>query len=219
MNAEKENEKKLFGFSVFMAFLLCLPFTITFIFSDYFQWLRGIYPLSLEGLVGIFTAPLIHSDWTHFAGNISALLILFIVILNNFHPISWKIFLISYIVPGLWTWLFAREAWHVGASMIVYSLASFVFFAGVFSNHIKLVALSLFVVFMYGGIFFGIFPIKPEVSWEGHLSGFILGIVLAIYYKNDVKKLYPKQIYFEDEEDSDNDENADDKTNLEDNVE
>ena len=72
---------------------------------------------------------------------------------------------------------------------------------------------------MYGGIFFGIFPIKPEISWEGHLSGFILGIILALYYRNDVKKLYPKKIYFEDEEDSDNDENADDEPNLEDNVE
>jgi len=193
------NDKILFRFSVFMALLLCLPMVVAFIFEDYFPMLTGVYPLTVEGLRGILTAPLVHADWAHLAGNISALFILFLVLFNNFHPMAWVVIALSYFVPGFWTWLFARPAWHVGASSMVYALASFVFFAGVFSNHARLIALSLFVVFMYGGIFWGIFPSVPEISWEGHLSGFILGVLLAFFYRNDLKKMYPRQKYFEDE--------------------
>lgn len=203
------NDKVLFRFSIFVAFLLCLPMVITFVFEDYFSFLRGVYPLTGKGLIGVLTAPLIHADWSHLAGNISALFILFLVLFNNFHPMAWVVILLSYIVPGFWTWLFARPAWHVGASMMVYSLASFVFFAGVFSSHVRLMALSLFVVFMYGGIFWGIFPTLPDVSWEGHLSGFLLGILLAVFYRKDIKDLYPHRNYFEDEE-PDNEDNEND---------
>jgi len=199
------NDKILFRFSVFMAFLLCLPMIAAFIFEDYLPFLNGIYPLTQEGLPGILSAPLIHADWSHLAGNISALFILFLVLFNNFHPMAWIVIVLSYIVPGFWTWIFARPAWHVGASMMVYSLASFVFFAGIFSGHARLIALSLFVVFMYGGIFWGIFPTLPEISWEGHLSGFLLGILLAVFYRREIKTMYPHEKYFEDEEQADDD--------------
>ncbi|HPB02241.1 MAG TPA: rhomboid family intramembrane serine protease [Bacteroidales bacterium] len=201
------NDKILFRFSIFMAFLLCLPMVVTFVFEDFFSFLTGIYPLTGKGLFGVLTAPFIHADWSHLAGNISALFILYLVLFNNFHPMAWVVILLSYIVPGFWTWLFARAAWHVGASMMVYSLASFVFFAGIFSGHTRLMALSLFVVFMYGGIFWGIFPTLPEISWEGHLSGFLLGILLAFFYRKDIRNLYPKKEYFEDEEPGGEDDN------------
>jgi len=206
MGSIQISDKKFFRFSIFMAFILCLPMFITFVFADYFPFLIGIYPLSIEGLPGILTAPLVHSDWAHLSGNISALFILFLVLLNNFHPMAWTIILLSYIVPGFWTWFFARPAWHVGASMMVYSIASFIFFAGIFSNHTRLIALSLFVVFMYGGIFWGIFPTLPDISWEGHLSGFILGVFLAVLYRKDIKAMYPHKNYFEDEDTDDNNE-------------
>ncbi|MPM23578.1 hypothetical protein SDC9_70052 [bioreactor metagenome] len=203
MESSLINDKVMFRFSVLMAFLLCMPIAAAFIFEDYLPFLTGIYPLTAEGLRGILTAPLVHADWEHLAGNISALLILYMVLFNNFHPMAWVVILLGYIVPGFWTWLFARPAWHVGASSMVYALASFVFFAGVFSGHTRLIALSLFVVFMYGGIFWGIFPTMPEISWEGHLSGFILGILLALFYRKDIRLMYPRVQYFEDENNDD----------------
>lgn len=205
METSLVSDKTLFRFSVFMAALLCLPVFAAFIFEDYLPWLTGVYPLTTEGLRGIVTGPLVHQDWPHLAGNLSALFILFLVLFNNFHPMSWLVILLSWIIPGFWTWVFARPAWHIGASGMVYSLASFVFFAGVFCSHTRLIALSLFVVFMYGGIFWGIFPTLPEISWEAHLSGFVLGLILAFYYRKELQRMYPKKKYFEDEEDGDDD--------------
>ncbi|PKP03268.1 MAG: rhomboid family intramembrane serine protease [Bacteroidetes bacterium HGW-Bacteroidetes-6] len=193
------HDKSWFRFSLYMAFLLCLLPFLTFVFEDNLPWLTGVYPLTVAGLRGLLTAPLVHSDWVHLGGNVSALFILFIVIFNNYRPMALTVLVLSYVIPSAWLWLFARPAWHIGASGIVYALASFVFFTGVLLSQTRLVALSLFVVFMYGSIFWGIFPIDPEVSWEGHLSGFILGLVLAVYYRKDLRIMYPVKKYFEDE--------------------
>ncbi len=203
------HDKSWFRFSLYMSFLLCLLPFLTFIFQDDLPWLTGVYPQTIEGLRGLITAPLVHSDWVHLGGNVSALFILYIVVFNNYRTMSITVIVLSYIVPSAWLWVFARPAWHIGASGSVYALASFIFFTGVLLSQTRLVALSLFVVFMYGSIFWGIFPIDPEVSWEGHLSGFVLGLVLAFYYRKDLKIMYPVRKYFEDEADSNDDDNLD----------
>ena len=205
MNSPIITDKVWFRFSLLLAFFLVLPVVVAFIFREQLPFLTGVYPLKAEGLRGILTAPLVHADWDHLAGNVSAMLILFLILFNNFHPMSWLIIVLSYLVPGMWSWTFAREAWHIGASGMVYSMASFIFFAGIFVNHTRLIALSLFVVFMYGSIFWGIFPTLPEISWEGHLSGFALGFILALFYRKDIRTLYPQKKYFEDEDPDDED--------------
>ena len=84
------------------------------------------------------------------------------------------------------TWFIGRPANHIGASGIIYLLASFLFFKGVFSKHYRLVALSLIVVFVYGGLVWYVTPIDPSISWEGHLSGLLSGLFLAILFKNKI---------------------------------
>jgi hypothetical protein len=80
-------------------------------------------------------------------------------------------------------WIAGREAWHIGASGIVYALASFHFISGIIRNDIRLLTLSIVVVFLYGGMIWGLFPIDPKISWEGHFWGAFWGIILAIYYR------------------------------------
>lgn len=201
----KHTDQRRFIVSLYLSFILILPIILAYLFSDSLPFLTGIYPLKTEGIAGIFTSPLVHADHVHLAGNVSALFVLFMVLFNNYSPMAWMVLLLSYVVPGAWTWLFARPAWHVGASGMVYALASFIFFTGIMHSRTKLVAMALFVVFMYGSIFWGIFPLIPEVSWEGHLSGFVLGLLMAFAFRKDLKTMYPVKPYFEQEEDDETD--------------
>ena len=91
---------------------------------------------------------------------------------------------IIYILSGICVWLGGRESWHIGASGIVYGLASFLFFSGVFRRDANLLTIGIIVVFLYGSMFWGIFPLKPEISWESHLWGAVSGLALAFYYRH-----------------------------------
>lgn len=85
---------------------------------------------------------------------------------------------------GALTWLIGRESYHIGASSLIYVLVSFIFFKGLQTQYYRLVALSLTVVVLYGGMVWYVFPkIDETISWEGHLSGLIAGFVLTFFYK------------------------------------
>ena len=74
---------------------------------------------------------------------------------------------------------------------------SFILFKGSFSKNYRLIALSLLVVFLYGSMIWYVFPIKENMSWEGHLSGLIVGFVFALFFKKTIAK--PKKYQWEDE--------------------
>jgi len=168
----------------------------------------GVYPLTLKGLRGVLTAPLIHADFSHLISNSFAMFFLSWALFYFYRGIAIKSLALIYVFSGFWTWIFAREAYHIGASGLIYGLSSFLFFSGIFRKHAPLIALSLTVVFLYGGIVWGVFPIKENVSWETHLSGLVAGIVIAFYYKHDgPQKPVPK---WDDEDDVD----VDDETPL-----
>lgn len=86
---------------------------------------------------------------------------------------------------GLLTWVYARESYHIGMSGVIYGLTSFLFTSGAIRKYKPLLGLSLFVVFLYGSLIWGIFPLETKVSWEGHLSGLILGLLAAIVYRKE----------------------------------
>src|SRR6185436_19517918 len=89
--------------------------------------------------------------------------------------------------------------YHIGASGLVYGFAFFLFFSGVFRNDIKSLVISFFIIFMYGGIVWGLLPYVVGVSWESHLSGAIAGSLLAYLFR--FFDLPPKDTWakFEDE--------------------
>ena len=146
----------------------------------------GIYPRSLKGLPGIIVSPLIHNDFTHLLNNSLPLLLLSIALFYFYSEIAIKISSITYILTGLLVWLWGREAWHIGASGLVYGLASFLFFSGLIRRYFRLIALSLLVVFLYGEMVWGLFPgIYKNISWESHMLGFFSGILLAVWYRKE----------------------------------
>lgn len=165
----------------------------------------GIFPLKAKGLIGILTAPLIHADWGHLISNSGPILILGTGLFYFYNKIAVKVFILVYLITNIWIWFGARYAYHIGASGIVYALASFLFFSGVLSKNIRLVAISLLVVFLYGSMIWGIFPIQPHISWESHLMGAVCGLVFAIYYRDQGPK--PKKYSWEYEDENDDSEN------------
>ena len=143
----------------------------------------GILPRKMDGLKGIIFSPFIHSDTKHLFNNSIPLGVLFSALIYFYKDVFFKIIVYGGLFTGLLTWTIAREAYHIGASGIVYLLFSFVFFSGIIKRQYQLVAVSLIVIFLYGSMVWYMLPIKKGISWEGHLSGFIVGIILAILYK------------------------------------
>ncbi len=143
----------------------------------------GLVPLKITGLPGILLAPFIHGSVTHLASNSLPLIVLGTALFYFYKPVAWKVVIMGVLITGLWVWIIARPSFHIGASGIIYSLASFLFVSGVIRRHPRLMALSLLVAFLYGGLVWGIFPVREGVSWESHLMGLLSGFVLAIFYQ------------------------------------
>ncbi len=143
----------------------------------------GNYPRKVYGIMGVFSSPLVHGEFGHLMSNSVPIIILGTLVLF-FYPIAAKkVILGVYIFSGIAVWLLARPVYHIGASGIVYGLAFFLFFSGVFRNDIKSLAISFFIIFMYGGIVWGLAPNVVGVSWESHLFGGIVGSLLAYHYR------------------------------------
>jgi len=165
----------------------------------------GVYPRSLAGLSGIITSPLVHGDFKHLFANSVPLFVLGGSLFYFYREISVKTFLLIYFISGICVWMGARESYHIGASGVVYGLASFLFFSGIFRRDGRLLAITMLVTFLYGSMVWGIFPdIYPEenISYESHFWGLITGMILAFYFR----KLGPQKKVYEWEEEEDEDE-------------
>jgi membrane associated rhomboid family serine protease len=132
-----------------------------------------------------------------------------------YKQIASKVLIISYLGSGLLLWIIGRESWHIGASGLIYSIAFFLFFSGIIRKHTPLIAVSLVVAFVYGSMIWHIFPwqIQDPISWEGHLSGGIVGLSLSIWLRNTGPQK-PIKVWEETEEDNEFD-YSDDKSEIE----
>jgi membrane associated rhomboid family serine protease len=145
----------------------------------------GVFPLHSKGLLGIITSPLVHSDFEHLMANSVPFFVLSWGIFYFYRPLSYRIFILCYLTSNILLWLGGRESYHIGASGLVYAFASFLFFSGIIRYHMRLIAISFVVVFLYGGMFWGIFPILKNVSWEGHLFGAFSGLIYALAFRHE----------------------------------
>lgn len=159
----------------------------------------GLRPRHLEGLVGMITVPLLHGGAEHLFSNTLPLLISLTTILYLYPRASTRVIPIIWIGSGLLAWVIGRPSLHFGASGFVYGLLAFVFISGILRLDMRSVAVSVMVWFLYGSMIWGVLPIRPNMSWELHLSGAILGVALAIAYRRwDVTPL--KRYPWEDDE-------------------
>lgn len=145
----------------------------------------GVFPRKIQGLIGIFTAPFIHANFNHLINNSVPFFFLLTAIFYFYQKVAWRVLLFSYLSTGILVWFVARPAYHIGASGLVYSFASFLFVSGIIRRNINLLAISLLVIFIYGSLVWGIFPYLPDMSWESHLVGLTIGALLAFFYRHE----------------------------------
>ena len=147
----------------------------------------GILPLQAEGLYGIICSPFLHADFAHLAANSVPFFVLASALFYFYREIAFRVLTLSWILTGFWVWCFARGgSYHIGASGVVYALATFHFISGLIRREPKLMAFTLLVVFLYGSMVWGVFPDffpTKNISWESHLMGFVAGLTLAVYYR------------------------------------
>ena len=152
----------------------------------------GIVPRDSIGLIGIVSAPLLHGSLSHLVSNSVPLLFLGTVLFFFYPRIGGIVFIRCYFLTNILVWLFAlRASNHIGASGLVYGLAFFLIFLGIFRRDFLSILISVVILLMYGGVFYGILPSDPRISWESHLSGALVGIFTAVAFssKKQVRKI------------------------------
>ena len=182
------------GLPVFFVLFLWIIYWIQIRFDfDFYQ--NGIYPRDFSGLQGVLFSPFIHENLGHLYNNSIPLLVL-LAALQFFYPKqTFPIIAYGILFSGLITWVIGRENYHIGASGLIYVLVSFIFFKGIQTGYYRLVALSLSVILLYGGMIWYVFPdVDATISWEGHLAGFVTGFVLSFLYKTPE---YKKNIVYD----------------------
>ncbi|MCI9843806.1 rhomboid family intramembrane serine protease [Flavobacterium pectinovorum] len=177
----------------FSNYVLALPlFFVLFLWVIYWIQIRfdfdfyqhGIYPRDFSGLQGILFSPFIHENLGHLYNNSIPLLVL-LAAMQYFYPKqTLGVIVFGILFSGLITWIIGRQNYHIGASGLIYVLVSFIFFKGIQTGYYRLVALSLSVILLYGGMIWYVFPdVDQSISWEGHLAGFITGFIISLFYK------------------------------------
>ncbi len=188
--------------------LMWLLFFISVIIEREISFL-GIYPLSAKGLPGIVLAPFVHGSINHLWNNSLPLLVLGTALFVIYSEVAVRIYIINHLLTGTLVWLAGREAWHIGASGVVYGLLFFLFFSGLIRRDISLMALSLLVAFLYGSMIWGIFPVMPpEISWESHMLGAFSGAALAVIFRHKGPQK-PSYDWLDEDEAEDDDEITD----------
>ena len=157
-----------------------------FAFNDLYEmgWRQfGLRPRNTEGLIGILTYPFLHRDWGHLWNNTMSFFTLNTFLFFFYRSIALRVWLWLFFMSGTLLWVIAGGGNHIGASGIIYGLAAFLFMSGVIRKNTLLLRVSLVVAFLYGGIIWWMLPMDNHVSWEGHLSGAIVGTLLAIAFR------------------------------------
>jgi len=195
-------EKKRFVFSlVFPGFFLLLLWLVKFfeVGMEISLVEAGVYPRKFSGLQGILFSPLIHSDWKHLINNSMPAFLLSLAVFYFYRDIAYKIWILIYLIGGILLWSFGRQAYHIGASGLIYGLASFLFLSGLIRRVRSLTAISLLVVFWYGSMVWGLLPLDVAVSFEAHITGAVSGIILAVIYRDQGPE--PEKSALDEEED------------------
>lgn len=144
----------------------------------------GVWPRHKEGLIGILTGPFIHGSFGHLINNSIPFFVAGVIISYFYRSIAIPAIILIWTLTGGLVWAFAKPAFHIGASGVVYGMVSFIFWAGFFNRDRRSIVLALIILFLYSGMFYGVLPNQPGVSWESHLLGGLTGILTAYIFKS-----------------------------------
>ena len=185
-----DSSRSYFGSAVVpfrLVFLMWLVFSLQF----YLQLDLSIFmlrPRNVWGILGIFFSPMLHGNVFHLVSNTVPLLFLGGTLFFFYNRIGTVVFFRCYLLTNVLVWIFAPPIPVIGASGLIYGLSSFLIFFGVLRRDVMSILISIVVIILYGGIFYGVLPTDPGVSWQSHLAGAIVGLATAFMLK-DTKKV------------------------------
>ncbi len=167
------------------AFFLVLCWSV-FIMDEYLgfhlkEW--GMKPRTLEGLRGIVTIHFLHGDLDHIVQNSMALFVLNSFVFYFYRPIALSVFAALFFLSPILLWFSGREGNHIGASVLIYAEFAFLLVSGLIRRNPLLLRVALVVVLYYGSLVWYVFPVDKKVSWEGHASGFFIGVLAAFWWR------------------------------------
>ncbi|GAA2367555.1 rhomboid family intramembrane serine protease [Dactylosporangium salmoneum] len=142
----------------------------------------GIDPHRIDGLDGIVFAPFLHASFEHVLANSIPLILLGTFVLADGGARFWLTTAFIAIVSGVGVW-FLGDGLTVGASGVIFGYLGVILMRGVISRSWWHIAVGLLVGLLYGWQIVGVLPNDPDVSWQGHLFGFIGGLVAAILFR------------------------------------
>jgi membrane associated rhomboid family serine protease len=141
----------------------------------------GVIPRSVIGLRGILFSPLLHVNWAHLTANATPLAAMLGLLAFSRGTALWPITAALWLGSGIAVWLIGRPgSVQVGASGLIYALAAFLLTTAWFQRDLKSAVAAGAVIFLYGGIVWGLLPTRQGVSWEGHLAGAVVGVLIAM---------------------------------------
>ncbi len=144
----------------------------------------ALYPREISGLSGIVTVPMLHANLAHIAHNSVPLLVGGTALLYLYPNSALRVLPVLYGGTSLLAWFFARPNIHLGASGLVYAMLTYVFIGGLLRRDLRSITVSLLLWFLYGSMIWGLFPIREGMSWELHLSGAVIGFLMAWWYRH-----------------------------------
>ena len=160
----------------------------------------AIVPLQPGGIKGVLFSPFLHGNLDHIFSNSVPMLVLLFLLYQFYPTIATKVFTIGWVSTGLLVWSLPpidiltgdwRYNCVIGASGLVYVLAFFLFFSGIFRRNRKFLTISLVVALYYGGLIWGMIPQEillnlqetSNISWQSHLAGGVVGLFLAFIFR------------------------------------
>lgn len=176
--------------ATFVAIFWLLEILDQFVFRGSLD-IFGIIPHQVIGLRGILFAPFLHGDFSHLIANTVPFLILGWLVMLQETSDFFVVTGLTMLVGGLGVWLFAAPgSIHIGASILIFGYLGFLLLRGYFQRNIPSILLSILVFLLYGGTIWGVLPSRPGISWQGHLFGFLGGVLAAKLIATE-KKHYP----------------------------
>lgn len=163
----------------FVALLWAIELLDLYIFDGWLDQF-GIWPRHLIGLRGILFAPLLHHGIGHLLANTVPLFTLGWLIMLRETSDFFVVTVITLVVSGIGTWILGSpNSIHVGASGLIFGYFGFLLSRGYFERSMSSITLSVIAILFYGSLIWGVLPTDDTVSWQGHLFGFIGGVIAA----------------------------------------
>ena len=163
----------------------------------------GVLPRHLDGLFGILLAPFVHGSFAHLIANTLPVVVLFSLLIWGYAASRWRAMTTIWLLSGVGVWLFARDAYHIGASGLTHGVFFYLLAASIIRRDKRSIAVMMIGFFLYGSMVMTIFPSEPNISFEYHFFGALAGVLAAWWFSRQDPKPMEKRYPWQDSDEVD----------------